>query len=78
MTLLGHLGNGIGFYRFVYKGSDTAYVGVMAQEVQRVRPEAVTRGQDGYLRVFYDKLGVKFQTYSQWLASGAQVPAPAR
>ena len=78
MTLLGHLANGIGIYRFVYKGSDTAYVGVMAQEVQHVRPDAVTRGSDGYLRVFYDKLGLKFQTYSQWLASGAQVPAPAR
>jgi hypothetical protein len=78
VTLLGHLANGIGFYRFVYKGNDTAYVGVMAQDVQRVRPDAVTRGHDGYLRVFYDKLGLKFQTYSQWLASGAQVPAPAR
>jgi hypothetical protein len=78
VTLLGHLANGAGFYRFVYKGSDTAYVGVMAQEVQRVRPDAVTRGPDGYLRVFYDKLGLKFQTYNQWRASGAQVPAPAR
>ena len=24
------------------------------------------------------KLGLKFQTYSQWLAAGAQLPAPAR
>ena len=40
--LLGHLDNGIGFYRFAYKGSDTVYVGVMAQEVQRVRPDAVS------------------------------------
>jgi hypothetical protein len=73
VTLLGHLASGIGFYRFVYKGSNTAYVGVMAQDVQRVRPDAVTRGRDGYLRVFYDKLGLKFQTYDQWLASGASV-----
>jgi Protein of unknown function (DUF3300)/Chaperone of endosialidase len=73
VTLLGHLANGIGFYRFVYKGTDTVYVGVMAQEVQRVRPDAVTRGSDGYLRVFYDKLGLKFQTYDQWLAAGARV-----
>jgi Protein of unknown function (DUF3300)/Chaperone of endosialidase len=78
VTLLGHLANGIGFYRFVYKGSDTAYVGVVAQEVRRVRPDAVARGRDGYLRVFYDKLGLKFKTYSQWLAAGAQVPVPAR
>jgi Chaperone of endosialidase len=75
VVLLGHLDNGLGFYRFSYNGSERAYVGVMAQEVQTVMPEAVTRGQDGYLRVFYDKLGVKFQTYEQWIASGAHVPA---
>jgi hypothetical protein len=78
IALIGYLENGIGFYRFAYNGSDTAYVGVMAQDVQRVRPDAVTRGRDGYLRVFYDKLGVKFQTYTQWLADGAQVPSVAR
>ena len=77
IALLGDLGNGLGFYRFAYNGSDTAYVGVMAQEVQRVRPDAVVRGRDGYLRVFYDKLGVTFQTYEQWVASGAQVPSVA-
>jgi hypothetical protein len=74
IVLLGHLANGIGFYRFAYNGSNQAYVGVMAQEVQKVMPLAVIRGNDGYLRVFYDKLGVKFQTYKQWIASGAQVP----
>jgi hypothetical protein len=26
-------------------------------------------------RVFYDKVGVKFQTYDQWIASGSHVPA---
>ena len=44
----------------------------------RVRPDAVMRGRDGYLRVFYDKLGVKFQTYEQWLADGALVPSVAQ
>ena len=75
IVLLGHLGNGLGYYRFSYNGDDRAYVGVMAQEVQAVVPKAVVRGQDGYLRVYYDKLGVKFQTYEQWIASGARVPA---
>jgi hypothetical protein len=75
ISLLGHLDNGLGFYRFSYNGSDKAYVGVMAQEVQTVLPEAVVRGSDGYLRVYYDKLGVKFQTYDRWVASGAHVPA---
>jgi hypothetical protein len=52
-----------------------AYVGVMAQEVQSVLPRAVVRGDDGYLRVFYDMVGVKFETYDQWVASGGHVPA---
>ena len=78
VTLLGRLDNGLGFYRFAYNGSDNAYVGVIAQEVQTVMPEAVVRGRDGYLRVYYGKLGVKFQTYSQWLASGSRLPATAR
>jgi hypothetical protein len=77
VAVLGHLENGLGFYRFSYNGSDKAYVGVMAQEVQAIMPAAVMRGSDGYLRVFYDKLGVKFQTYAQWVASGAHVPAGA-
>lgn len=74
ISLLGRLDNGLGFYRFNYIGSETAYVGVMAQEVQVVMPDAVERGRDGYLRVFYDKLGLKFQTYDAWLASGARIP----
>jgi len=36
-------------YRFSYNGSNKAYIGVMAQEVQQVMPEAVTRDTDGYL-----------------------------
>jgi len=77
ITLLGRLDNGLGFYRFSYNGSDKTYVGVMAQEVQAVAPEAVTRGRDGYLRVFYGKLGVPFQTYDHWIESGARIPATA-
>jgi Protein of unknown function (DUF3300) len=77
IILLGHLDNGLGFYRFSYIGSDKAYVGVMAQEVQTVMPAAVVRGSDGYLRVFYDRLGVKFETYDQWIASGARIPSSA-
>ena len=76
IILLGYLDNGLGFYRFSYNGSDKAYVGVMAQEVQTVMPAAVVRGSDGYLRVFYDKIGVKFETYDQWIASGARIPSP--
>ena len=74
VVLLGHFANGLGYYRFSYLGSEKAYVGVIAQEVERVMPDAVTRGGDGYLRVYYDKLGLKFQTYRDWLAGGAKVP----
>jgi hypothetical protein len=73
IVLLGHLDNGLGFYRFAYTGSDRGYVGVMAQEVQQVVPDAVVRGRDGYLRVFYDKLGLKLETYERWITSGARV-----
>jgi hypothetical protein len=67
IALVGHLNNGLGLYRFSYNGSDKAYVGVIAQEVQQFMPEAVTRGTDGYLRVNYEKLGLKFQSYDQWI-----------
>ena len=75
ITLLGRLDNGLGFYRFAYDGSDKAYVGVIAQEVQTVEPEAVVVGRDGYFRVLYGRLGFKMQTYDQWIASGARVPS---
>jgi Protein of unknown function (DUF3300)/Chaperone of endosialidase len=74
LALLGRLDNGIGFYRFSYNGSDKAHVGVIAQEVQTVMPQAVARDRDGYLRVFYNKLGLVFQTYDHWIASGARIP----
>jgi uncharacterized membrane protein YgcG len=77
ITLLGYLDNGIGFYRFSYNGSSKPYVGVLAQDVQQVMPQAVTRGRDGYLRVFYDRLGLTFQTYREWIVSGARVPTGA-
>jgi hypothetical protein len=75
VVLLGHLANGLGYYRFSYVGSHKAYVGVIAQEVESVKPEAVTRGSDGYLRVYYDKLGLRFRSYGDWLAGGAKIPA---
>ena len=74
IVLLGRLDDGLGYYRFVYNGGHTAYVGVMAQEVRTVAPDAVTRGPDGYMRVFYDRLGLPFETYDQWVASGAHLP----
>jgi hypothetical protein len=74
IVLLGRLDDGLGYYRFVYNGGHTAYVGVMAQQVQTVMPEAVTRGPNGYMRVSYDRLGLPFETYEQWVESGAHLP----
>jgi hypothetical protein len=70
IVLLGRLENGLGFYRFSYNGSSKIYVGVLAQEVQQVMPQAVVRGADGYLRVYYEKLGMRFDTYDHWIKSG--------
>ena len=75
IVLLGRLDDGLGYYRFVYNGGHTAYVGVMAQEVRTVAPDAVTRGPTGYMRVSYDRLGLPFETYDQWVASGAHLPS---
>ena len=75
IVLLGRLEDGLGYYRFVYNGQHTAYVGVMAQEVQIVMPEAVTRGADGYMRVSYERLGLPFETYDHWVATGAHLPS---
>ena len=62
---LGCLDSGICLYRFRYLWDDTFYVGVMAQEVERIAPDAVVHGPDGYLRVRYDLLGLQFRTWSE-------------
>jgi hypothetical protein len=67
---LGTLDNGLHLYRYRYLWSDTDYVGVMAQEVESVEPEAVVRGRDGYLRVDYGRLGLQLATWRDWLAHG--------
>ena len=77
VVLLGRLDNGLGYYRFAYNGSEKAYVGVIAQEVRAIRPDAVFVGRDGYLRVSYERLGLPFRSYDDWAASGGRLPKPA-
>ena len=67
---VGHLANGLGLYRFSYSDSDKVFVGVLAQEVERVMPEAVRRAPNGYLQVDYDRVGVPMMTWSQWVEAG--------
>ena len=69
ITQVGELDSGINLYRYRYLWSDTIYVGVMAQEVAAVKPEAVLRGADGYLRVNYARLGLRLQTWDQWTSA---------
>lgn len=75
VTLLGHIENGLGFYRFNYLEGETSYVGVIAQEVQAMYPDAVVRGSDGYLRVLYNRLGLRMQTFEEWRSDGGTIPA---
>jgi hypothetical protein len=63
---LKQLANGVELYRFRYKGDTELYVGVIAQQVARLVPDAVVRGDDGFLRVDYDRLGLKFMTWMEW------------
>lgn len=52
--------NGFNIYEFNYKGQPERFRGVMAQEVQKIIPEAVVE-KDGYLAVIYDKIGIEFK-----------------
>jgi hypothetical protein len=49
---------GFGIYRFKYLWSEQEHIGVLAQEVAAVRPEAVVRWPDGFLRVDYAAIGM--------------------
>ena len=69
IVLLKHLANGLNLYRYRYLWSDTEYVGVMAQEVEKTRPDAVVQGADGYLRVDYVRLNMQLLTWDQWRAA---------
>jgi hypothetical protein len=52
--------NGHNVYEFNYRGGDTKYIGVMADEVLETVPDAVHE-VNGYLAVDYSKIGVNFR-----------------
>jgi len=74
ITQLAVLDNGIKLYSFRYFGSDQVYVGVMAQQVAAIAPQAVVMEPNGYLAVYYDRLGLKMQTLEEWQATRRAVP----
>ena len=60
IALLAQRGDGLGLYSFKYVWSDTVYVGVMAQEVALLYPDAVLRDDlTGYMAVNYTRLGLQ-------------------
>ena len=71
VVLLCRLTNGIGLYRYRYHWSERLYVGVIAQEVAAIVPDAVTRGAGGFLEVDYGRLGLSLVTWEAWLAHDA-------
>src|SRR5262245_44107791 len=75
---IGQLASGHSIYRYRYLWDDTFYVGVLAQEIAVTAPEAVVRGFDGYLRVAYDRLGLKLMTWDEWLRAQAAQPMPSQ
>jgi len=48
--------NGIPIYTYRYIGDKQKYRGVMAQDVQRIQPDAVVQTESGYLAVDYTKI----------------------
>lgn len=51
---VGKLDNGLTVYCFNFKGSSVSQIGLIAQEVKEVHPEAVCEGEDGFLKVDYN------------------------
>src|ERR1700739_3650121 len=66
ISQVGSLPSGLNLYRFRYLGETTDYVGVMAQEVMEVAPQAVVASADGFLMVDYAALGTRMMTYCDW------------
>jgi len=58
------IGKSIGghnIYKFSYKGSSRRYVGVIAEEIQKIIPEAVITMPNGFLGVNYNLIDVTFK-----------------
>jgi hypothetical protein len=61
LYLIGRTVYGLPLYDFEYNGQIGTYEGVMAQDVLKVKPEAVTTGADGFYRVNYTMLGLRLK-----------------
>jgi hypothetical protein len=52
---IGKTDAGLGIYSYRYKGSPRTEIGLLAQEVQKLRPDAVALRPDGFLAVNYEE-----------------------
>jgi hypothetical protein len=88
ISQVGSLRADIPLYRFRYIDGAETYVGVMAQDVLPVMPEAISTNDDGFMLVDYSKLGTRMVSWAEWLAvhgdarseilvEGIQVQGPA-
>jgi hypothetical protein len=68
---VGMLTDDIPLYRFRYLWSDEVFVGVMAQDLLALRPDAVLVGNDGFYRVDYAALGTRMMRWEEWQATTA-------
>ncbi len=62
---------GFGLYRFRYLWSKTEFVGVIAQEVRELMPEAVVCDESGILRVDYRAIGIDMVPFAAWHEAAA-------
>ena len=60
------LPNGLPLYSFRYKWGGPTFVGVIAQDVLRVMPDAVLTDPEGFYRVDYAMLGTRMMTLPEW------------
>lgn len=65
VTPVGKLDDGQKVYSYNYKGDPTPEIGLLAQEVEKVRPEAVATGPDGLKRVDYGAATAKKRKSAQ-------------
>jgi Chaperone of endosialidase len=63
---VGALPNGLPLYSFRYKWGGPTFIGVMAQDVLRVMPDAVVTDPEGFYRVKYEMLGTRMMTLPEW------------
>ena len=63
---VGALPNGLPLYSFRYKWGGPTFVGLMAQDVLRVMPDAVRTDPEGFYRVDYALLGTRMMALPEW------------